>query len=99
MKLNAIRAWKDETYRLSLSQEQRCRLPENPIGELELSEPELAAVYAGGTGGGGSSEHEEKVASWICSITQCQTYSQINALVVINIFSTTNQTCINNVAH
>ena len=30
-----IRAWKDEDYRDSLSEEQRSQLPENPAGMLE----------------------------------------------------------------
>ena len=49
MKLDIIRAWKDEAYRQSLSVEQLSTLPANPAGELELSEADLAAVYGGGT--------------------------------------------------
>ena len=30
-----IRAWKDEDYRNSLSEEQRSQLPENPAGMVE----------------------------------------------------------------
>ena len=33
-----IRAWKDEEYRNSLSEEQRSQLPENPAGMIELDE-------------------------------------------------------------
>ncbi len=36
MKIDIIRAWKDEGYRWSLSEEERHTLPENPVGELEL---------------------------------------------------------------
>jgi len=51
MKLNAIRAWKDEAYRSSLSEAELSMLPESPVGELELSETELEAVHgAGGAG-------------------------------------------------
>jgi mersacidin/lichenicidin family type 2 lantibiotic len=51
MKLDIVRAWKDEAYRESLSQEQKELLPANPAGELEMSDAELAAVVgAGGYG-------------------------------------------------
>ena len=43
-----IRAWKDAKYRLSLSEEQRAQLPENPAGLIELRDEDLGAV-AGGT--------------------------------------------------
>ncbi len=44
MKLDIVRAWKDEAYRESLSQEQKALLPANPAGELEMSDAELAMV-------------------------------------------------------
>jgi mersacidin/lichenicidin family type 2 lantibiotic len=43
-----IRAWKDEEYRLSLSEAERAQLPENPAGALELSESDLDQVAGGG---------------------------------------------------
>ena len=52
MKLDIIRAWKDEGYRWTLSEEERHALPENPIGELELTDADLEAVI-----GGGESDH------------------------------------------
>lgn len=55
MKFDIVRAWKDEAYRQSLSDEQRILLPANPAGEL--SEAEMAMVCGGGggfgAGGGG----------------------------------------------
>ncbi len=48
MKLDIVRAWKDESYRASLSEEQLALLPANPIGEVELSDSDLAGVYGGG---------------------------------------------------
>jgi mersacidin/lichenicidin family type 2 lantibiotic len=45
-----IRAWKDEAYRNSLSEEQRSHLLNNPAGSIELSEEEMESV-AGGDGG------------------------------------------------
>ena len=44
MNIDVIRAWKDETYRESLTAEQRATLPANPAGAVELTENELAAV-------------------------------------------------------
>ena len=48
-KIDIIRAWKDETYRNSLSAEQRAALPANPAGAIELTEAELDAVVGGVT--------------------------------------------------
>jgi len=41
---NIVRAWKDETYRQSLSVEEQAVLPANPAGEVELTDTELGAV-------------------------------------------------------
>jgi mersacidin/lichenicidin family type 2 lantibiotic len=38
---NIIRAWKDEAYRMSLSEAERAMLPENPAGIVELSDAQL----------------------------------------------------------
>lgn len=54
MNSNIVRAWKDEFYRQSLSDEERAQLPENPVGELELTDAELGSVFA--TGGHGDLE-------------------------------------------
>jgi mersacidin/lichenicidin family type 2 lantibiotic len=53
MKLDVIRAWKDETYRQSLSYEQLNALPENPAGELELTDADLQGVSGRGGFEGG----------------------------------------------
>jgi mersacidin/lichenicidin family type 2 lantibiotic len=34
--LQIVRAWKDETYRRSLTQEQLAELPEHPAGSIEF---------------------------------------------------------------
>jgi mersacidin/lichenicidin family type 2 lantibiotic len=52
-KLDIVRAWKDEAYRLSLSEAQRASLPANPAGEIVLSEADLEQVAAGKRNGGG----------------------------------------------
>lgn len=46
MKFDIVRAWKDESYRLSLSEEQLNTLPANPVGDL--SDAQLEVVYGGG---------------------------------------------------
>jgi len=56
--LDIIRAWKDESFRLSLTPEERRRLPAHPAGLIELTEAELENVAGGrvktakGSGGG-----------------------------------------------
>jgi mersacidin/lichenicidin family type 2 lantibiotic len=42
--LEMIRAWKDEEFRSSLSAEQQALLPENPAGQIELSDDELELI-------------------------------------------------------
>lgn len=44
---NIIRAWKDEDYWNSLSEEQRSQLPDNPAGTIELSEKEMEIIAGG----------------------------------------------------
>jgi mersacidin/lichenicidin family type 2 lantibiotic len=40
--LDIIRAWKDKTYRNSLSADQLAQLPEHPAGAIELTNDEWA---------------------------------------------------------
>ena len=42
-----VRAWKDDAYRLSLSEVEQAALPLNPAGMLELTDGELADVAGG----------------------------------------------------
>jgi mersacidin/lichenicidin family type 2 lantibiotic len=42
-----IRAWKDEDYRNSLSEEQRSQLPENPAGMVELPDADMERIAGG----------------------------------------------------
>lgn len=39
-----VRAWKDEDYRLSLSEAERAQLPAHPAGAAELSDADLGSV-------------------------------------------------------
>jgi len=45
----AIRAWKDEDFRLSLSEAELPQLPRHPAGPIELTEEQLGAVAGGFT--------------------------------------------------
>src|SRR5262245_12510355 len=45
--VDIIRAWKDEAYRASLTDEQRASLPEHPVGPIDLSDAQLAGVIGG----------------------------------------------------
>ena len=45
--LDIIHAWKDEEYRVSLSDAERAQLLEHPAGVIELSGSELASVQGG----------------------------------------------------
>jgi len=47
--LDIIRAWKDKTYRNSLSADELAQLPEHPAGAIELTNDELANVDGGTT--------------------------------------------------
>jgi mersacidin/lichenicidin family type 2 lantibiotic len=41
------RAWKDDEYRMSLSEAERAKLPVNPAGTVELSLRQLAQTAGG----------------------------------------------------
>lgn len=47
-KVDVIRAWKDEEYRLSLTEEERAQLPAHPSGLIELEDEEMNAVMGAG---------------------------------------------------
>lgn len=42
-----IRAWRDEEYRMSLSEQEQAGLPENPVGLIELTDIELELIGGG----------------------------------------------------
>ncbi len=44
MKFDIVRAWKDESYRNSLSAQEQAMLPQNPAGALDLSDAELETI-------------------------------------------------------
>ncbi len=57
--MNIIRAWKDEEYRMSLSDEERSLLPDNPAGPMELSDDELDMIIGGGGGSNDSNDSND----------------------------------------
>lgn len=54
-----IRAWKDEDYRQSLSEQERAQLPANPSGVIELRDAELNQA---------SGALPPKTTNWACSL-------------------------------
>ena len=46
-RVDVVRAWKDESYRLSLSDAERALLPANPAGLIELSDLDLDYAVGG----------------------------------------------------
>jgi mersacidin/lichenicidin family type 2 lantibiotic len=71
MQFDIVRAWKEEGYRQSLSEDQRNMLPASPVGELELTDTDLKAIYGGwdgsSDGGNGCSQRVGSLPS-ICEI-------------------------------
>lgn len=45
--VDIIRAWKDEEYRMGLTEAERAELPEHPAGLVELTDAQMAAVAGG----------------------------------------------------
>jgi mersacidin/lichenicidin family type 2 lantibiotic len=65
--MDIVRAWKDEEYRLSLSDAELSSLPANPVGEIELTDADLEAVYGGNRGGNSHDCHNNSnVCSGLC---------------------------------
>lgn len=44
MNIDLVRFWKDAKYRQSLRMQEQTSLPENPVGEVELTEADLSGV-------------------------------------------------------
>lgn len=76
---NIVRAWKDATYRQSLSAEEQAMLPANPAGELELTDAELETLF-------GATGHKEGKPSWIQDIEQEKKDTNVlnNGLIALN---------------
>lgn len=69
-KIDIARAWKDESYRLSLSDAERASLPANPAGPVELSDADLTGA------GGDASPLAATITTTMCgSFCTCPTKS------------------------
>jgi mersacidin/lichenicidin family type 2 lantibiotic len=88
MKFDIVRAWKDQSYRQSLSQEQLSQLPVNPAGEVELSDAALASIYGGddweANGWGDNGNFDKQQNSNICSVI-CSHNCKIDILDLLNL--------------
>jgi mersacidin/lichenicidin family type 2 lantibiotic len=65
-----IRAWKDEDFRLSLSEAEIAQLPGNPAGLVELTEEQLGVV------GGASVPYVSGCCSMGCPSLHCHTVTK-----------------------
>ncbi len=108
MKFDIVRAWKDEEYRQTLTEEQLNSLPANPAGELK--DTELTAVCGGGgpevsdlgvgaasSSSSASSERRTHSFSLLCDINIFS--ADVHVIGVdrlINIGSCETRPCINN---
>lgn len=73
--IDIIRAWKDEEYRHSLSEEQRSQLPENPAGSLELAEQEMQNLVGGAATSLKDGSQPLQLSFWSI-ISNCKNISQ-----------------------
>jgi mersacidin/lichenicidin family type 2 lantibiotic len=92
MNLDIIRAWKDESYRQSLSTEQINTLPANPAGEL--TDTELETVCGGWWGATYNSYQSEHMSSTalVCEVNVFTVNANVLA-VPINILTGANNNC------
>jgi len=95
MKFDIVRAWKDESYRQGLSNEERNMLPANPAGDLELTDAELESAF-----GGQSAQRpvtvvkETNVVSFALLACEVNIYSINVVLATIASFTPQNIVCI-----
>ena len=66
----AIRAWKDEDFRLILSEAELAQLPVSPAGPVELTDEQL------GVAGGASVQVSTFCCSIGCPSVHCHTVTQ-----------------------
>ncbi|HVF56051.1 MAG TPA: mersacidin/lichenicidin family type 2 lantibiotic [Pyrinomonadaceae bacterium] len=70
-KVDIIRAWKDEEYRASLTDDERASLPEHPSGAIELYDAELGEV-AGAMDSEGLATWGCCGTGWACTLWLCK---------------------------
>ncbi len=105
MEFDIERAWKDETYRQTLSEEQLQTLPANPAGDL--SEADLAAACgAWGPGWGGpvgvgvavpvvsSFRSHESSIGLVCEVNVFTVNANVLIAIPIQLLSGPNSNCV-----
>jgi mersacidin/lichenicidin family type 2 lantibiotic len=102
MKIDTVRAWKDEAYRQSLSDEQLRSLPTHPAGELELTDADLLAISGSGEndgfgcfGGGFGSSRENEFINSAAVICQNSAFSNTNTKNSVHSFINVSDICVN----
>lgn len=73
---DTIRAWRDRAFRESLSEEERATLPENPVGQIELTDKDLREVI-GAAQSGASSGCNTKTCTQPCFTSNCRGNSNV----------------------
>ncbi|GHO88285.1 mersacidin/lichenicidin family type 2 lantibiotic [Dictyobacter formicarum] len=73
---DTIRAWRDREFRESLSDEERARLLENPVGQIELTDKDLLEVV-GAAQSGASSGCNTKTCTSPCFTSSCRGNSNV----------------------
>ena len=68
--VDTIRAWKDEEYFLSLTEEQRAALPANPAALIDISDNDLRSVF-GGSGSSNTDCSKPRIACGSNPIEAC----------------------------
>lgn len=92
MKFDIVQAWKDESYRASLSDEQLSALPANPAGELTDADlADVAGGFDGGFGDGIFATHRNESVAVICEINVFSVSALISNIAVLG---AVNQICI-----
>ncbi len=71
LNIDITRAWKDEDYFGSLSEEQLSQLPDNPAGIIELSDADMEIVAGGGDMSVGQVGCPTSLAEGGCSSFAC----------------------------
>ncbi len=81
---NIVRAWKDAVYRRSLSVEELAVLPASPVGEVELADVELEAIYGAEDSDSGRDREEiTTVVSSSATMSQNGTAIGVSQIVLI----------------
>ena len=81
-----IRAWQDEEFRDSLSEDQQAALPDNPAGLIELNDDALATIGGAGMAADGTYHWGSAACcdGGVTVVTICPTFSTCYTLFDLN---------------